>query len=77
MNLYYTWHLCSASTAPPDRVWRVYKHEDIQARDLKLAELVKQIDLRPWIDCACTTYVKNGEAYRDLLAMLETANGPY
>lgn len=56
---------------------RAAQKAGIQARDLKLAELVKQIDLRPWIDCACTTCVKNGEAYRDLLAMLETANGPY
>lgn len=48
---------------------------DLQARDLKLAELVKSIDQRPWIDCACTTCVKNGEAYRELLAALETTNG--
>lgn len=84
MNLYYTGHLCSASTAPPDRVWRVYKHEDIQARDLKMGELVGALPHEA--GCQVEFDYIDGEALESgcncprgqLLAMLkETTNGPY
>ncbi len=43
MNLYYTGHLCSASTAPPDRVWRVYKHEEVRASVARLLVVAEKV----------------------------------